>query len=194
MRRDLAVVAFVWVLTACSSNPSEGNPPGNGSGAGGAGGVPVTTMGGNGGGSGGSGGVRQPDGSGGDGTGTGASTDGAFGGDGPGGSIADGSVDMTSMTVPGDDTPPARPLNIAGARMRYSHTFRTKDADPAVSFNDNTEVAVVDTRSAKMVGKLVLPFDGVGTTSGGIGTAGAFCVPRGFHVLGIAAFQKYDIL
>jgi hypothetical protein len=101
---------------------------------------------------------------------------------------------MTSTTVPGEDTPPARPLNITGPRMRYSHTFRTKDADSAVSFNDNTQVAVVDTRSVKMVGKLVLPFDGVGTTAGSIGSAGNFCVPRGFHVLGIAAFQNYDIL
>jgi hypothetical protein len=176
--------------TGCSSDPSVGTMAGSGGSTGGGGGAPMTT----GGTGGGPGGVGQPGGTGGAAIGTGGSNDGTGGAGGSGGSVTDGSVDMTSTTGPGEDTPPARPLNITGTRMRYSHTFRTRDADPAVSFNDNTEIAVVDTRSAKMVGKLVLPFDGVGTTAGGIGSAGNFCVPRGFHVLGIAAFQKYDIL
>jgi hypothetical protein len=193
MRRNPGLLAFgcAWLFTACASNPSDGGATGSGTGGSGSGGASATT----GGTSGGSGGAGQPEGSGGAGIGTGGSNDGTGGGNGSGGSsAADGSVDMTVTTVPGEDTPPARPLNVTGPRMRYSHTFRTKDADPAVSFNDNTQIAVVDTRSAKMVGKLVLPFDGVGTTAGGIGSAGNFCVPRGFHVLGIAAVQKYDIL
>ena len=92
------------------------------------------------------------------------------------------------------DTPPWRPLNVTGAKMRLSHTFRAKDADPAVSFNDNTEVAAVDPRSAKMVGKLVLPFGGLGSTAGTLGNEGPFVLPRGFHVLGIAAYEDYTIL
>ncbi|HEY0714808.1 MAG TPA: hypothetical protein VGF45_19160 [Polyangia bacterium] len=107
---------------------------------------------------------------------------------------SDGVADVTPGPAAGIDTPPPRPLNVTAPRMRYTHRFRTKDADPQVSFNDNTQIAVVDTRSAKMVGKLVLPFDGAGTTAGGLGAAGTFCVSRGFHVLGIAAFQMYDIL
>jgi hypothetical protein len=78
--------------------------------------------------------------------------------------------------------------------MRLSHTFRAKAADPAVSFNDNNEVSLVDPRSTKMVGKLVLPFGGVGTNAGIIGPAGDFLAARGYHVLGIAAFQDYNII
>jgi hypothetical protein len=68
------------------------------------------------------------------------------------------------------------------------------DADPTVSFNDNTQVAVVDNRATTMMGKLVLPFGGAGTTAGTLGASGEFCSRRGFHVLAIAAFQNYDIL
>jgi hypothetical protein len=189
-------VACACLFTACLSSVSDGGR--TDSGTNGAGGSSTTTE-GTGGSSGGSGGAGETNGTDGAAIGTGGSNDVPDGGDASGGAttdgnIAEGSVDMTSTTGPGEDTPPARPLNITGARMRYSHTFRTKDADPLVSFNDNTEIAVVDTRSAKMVGKLVLPFDGVGTTAGSIGSAGTFCVPRGFHVLGIAAFQNYNIL
>jgi hypothetical protein len=83
---------------------------------------------------------------------------------------------------------------ITAAKARHEHTFRAKDADAGVSFNDNSEVAVIDNRAATLMGKLVLPFTGVGTNSGTLEAGGEFCARRGFHVLGIAAFQDYDIL
>lgn len=79
-------------------------------------------------------------------------------------------------------------------KARHEHRFRAKTADAAVSFNDNSEVAVVDNRAAKLMGKLVLPFGGVGTNAGTLEAGGEFCARRGFHVLGVAAFQDYDIL
>jgi hypothetical protein len=77
---------------------------------------------------------------------------------------------------------------------RHQTTFRAKDADSTVSFNNSTEIAVVDNRAPTLLGKLVLPFGGVGTNEGVLGGGGEFCARRGFHVLGIAAFQDYDIL
>jgi hypothetical protein len=44
------------------------------------------------------------------------------------------------------------------------------------------------------MGKLVLPFDGVGQNAGALTGGGEFCARRGFHVLAIAAFQDYDIV
>jgi hypothetical protein len=84
--------------------------------------------------------------------------------------------------------------NVTAAKARHQHSFRAKDADAGVSFNDNTEVAVIDNRAATIVGKLVLPFGGVGTNAGTLEAGGEFCARRGFHVLGIAAFQDYDIV
>jgi len=93
----------------------------------------------------------------------------------------------------GDPLPP-RPLNVTAAKARHEHTFRARDADPGVTFNDNNQVAVFDNRAPTLMGKLVLPFGGVGTNQGTLGGGGEFCARRGFHVLGIAAFQDYDIL
>jgi hypothetical protein len=104
------------------------------------------------------------------------------GGGGSGG--AAGSGDATS----------SRPLNVTAAPARHEHSFRAKDADSSVSFNDNTEIAVLDNRAPKLLGKLVLPFTGVGTNAGTLEGGGEFCARRGFHVLGIAAFQDYDIV
>ncbi|HEY0706713.1 MAG TPA: hypothetical protein VGG33_07950, partial [Polyangia bacterium] len=39
-----------------------------------------------------------------------------------------------------------------------------------------------------------LPFGGVGTNAGIIGPAGEFLSARGYHILGIAAFQDYNII
>ncbi|HYO93550.1 MAG TPA: hypothetical protein VER33_03515, partial [Polyangiaceae bacterium] len=93
----------------------------------------------------------------------------------------------------GDLVPP-RPLNVTAAKARHQHTFTAKAADPGVSFNDNSQIAVVDNRAATLMGKLVLPFGGVGSNQGVLGGAGEFCARRGFHVLGIAAFQDYNIV
>jgi hypothetical protein len=93
----------------------------------------------------------------------------------------------------GGGTSPTGP-NVTAAKARHQHTFRAKDADAGVSFNDNSEVAVIDNRAATLMGKLVLPFTGLGTNSGTLEAGGEFCARRGFHVLGIAAFQDYDIL
>lgn len=95
--------------------------------------------------------------------------------------------------TPSGDTPAPRPLNVTAAATRHTHTFRSKDADSGVTFNDNTEIAIVDNRAAKMMGKLVLPFQGQGIKAGVVGPNGEFCAQRGFHVLAIAAFQDYTI-
>ena len=104
-----------------------------------------------------------------------------------------GGAGAGGVSPSGDPLPP-RPLNVTASKARHQHTFRARDADASVSFNDNTQVAVVDNRAATLVGKLVLPFGGVGTNQGTLGGGGEFCSRRGFHVLGIAAFQDYDIL
>jgi hypothetical protein len=100
-----------------------------------------------------------------------------------------GGVDAVEL-----DPPAGRDLDVVAERRRITHTFRASEADPGVTFNDGTQIAALDPRSIKMVGKLVLPFGGVGSTNGGLGSEGNFLLPRGFHVLGIAAFQDYGIL
>jgi hypothetical protein len=80
------------------------------------------------------------------------------------------------------------------AKGRHQHSFRAKTADASASFNDNTEVAVLDNRAATLMKKLVLPFGGLGMNAGTLEAGGEFCARRGFHVLGIAAFQDYDIV
>jgi hypothetical protein len=92
------------------------------------------------------------------------------------------------------DTPPWRPLGVSAPPARHEHSFEASAADPEVSFNDNTERSVFDNRAPKLVGKLVLPFGGVGSTAGTLGGQGEFCARRGFHVLAIAAYEDFDIL
>jgi len=116
---------------------------------------------------------------------------GATGGGGNGPSA--GSAGMAGALGNGDPVAP-RPLNVSAPKSRHQVTFRAKDADSTVSFNDNSEVAVIDNRATTLLGKLVLQFGGVGTNDGTLGGGGEFCARRGFHVLGIAAFQDYDIL
>ena len=111
-----------------------------------------------------------------------------------GGSGGQGGSGGGDAGVAPGDTPPWRGLNVTAAKMRLTHTFNARDADPAVTFNVTSEVAAVDPRSTKMVGKLVMPFGGLGSTAGTLGNEGPFVLPRGFHVLGIAAFENYNIL
>jgi hypothetical protein len=77
---------------------------------------------------------------------------------------------------------------------RHEHSFKPSEADAEVTFNDETQKSLFDNRAKKLVGKLVLPFGGVGSTAGTFGGHGEFCARRGFHVLAIAAFQDYNIL
>jgi hypothetical protein len=184
--------------TGGASN-SEGGRQSGGSSLGGGGGSAGTT-----------GGTSATNGGNAGGTGGGPATNGG-GGEVTGGRVASGggnagSAGSTAGTAgagtgggagaagaSGDPASP-RPLDVTAEKARHQHTFRAKDADPAVSFNDNTQVAVVDNRAATLMGKLVLPFGGLGTNVGTLDAGGEFCARRGFHVLGIAAFQDYDIL
>lgn len=120
---------------------------------------------------------------------------GSFGGNSSGGSSGAGNTSGSTNAggVPTGDVPAPRPVSVTAAAARHEHTFRSKDADAQVSFNDNTEIAIVDNRAAKLMGKLVLPFQGQGTKAGIVGPNGEFCAQRGFHVLAIAAFQDYTI-
>lgn len=108
---------------------------------------------------------------------------------GSGGASGNGGAAMTGGTGGAPNGP-----NVTAAKARHEHTFRAKDADAGVSFNDNSEIAVIDNRAATLMGKLVLPFGGLGTNAGTLDAGGDFCARRGFHVLGVAAFQDYDIL
>ena len=105
-----------------------------------------------------------------------------------------GAPPRAEPAAPAADTPPWRALNVTAPRMRLTHNFLASAADPAVSFNDNNEVAAVDPRAPRMAGKLVLPFGGLGSKAGTLGNEGAFVLPRGYHVLGVAAYEAYNVL
>jgi hypothetical protein len=195
-KRGLGLIGSAFMtlsLFGCTADSGSATPPGSGgSSATGSGGSSATGSGGSSAtGSGGSG-LGGSDASGGVSGSGGAPATGGSGGSpadgGPGGSDGGPTVD------PNGDTPPSRPLNVTAAKMRLSHTFRASAADPAVSFNDNNEVSAVDPRSPKMVGKLVLPLGGLGSTAGTLGNEGPFVLPRGYHVLGIAVWENYNIL
>jgi hypothetical protein len=91
------------------------------------------------------------------------------------------------------DSIPWRPINVTAPKARHEHSFKPSDADSEVSFNDETQKTIFDNRATKLVGKLVLPFGGVGSTAGTFGGQGEFCAKRGFHVLAIAAYEDFDI-
>lgn len=93
----------------------------------------------------------------------------------------------------GDPVPP-RALNVTATPGRHEHRFRAKAADPAVSYNDNDQIAIFDNRAATLMGKLVLTFGGAGETKGNLTGGGEFAAKRGFHVLAVAAFQAYNIV
>ena len=197
----------IFSLPACESSPPATGPSSGsgGSSGGGSGGLstgtggsgPASGSGGSASGSGGSasGSGGSVSGSGGSASGSGGAPGGSGGGSaGSGGTVVTPDGGPDAGPIDNGDTPPARPLNVTAAKMRLLHNFRAKAADPGVSFNDNDQIATVDPRAAKMMGKLILPFGGLGTNNGITGPAGDFLVRRGYHVLGIAAFQSYDVL
>jgi hypothetical protein len=157
------------------------------SGGAGEGGQPPVGLGGMGAGGGGSGAPSAGASSG------GTQSAGGSGGAGKGGAASAGAGAGGGLGAD-DDPAPSRPLNVTATKGRHEHTFRAKTADSSVSFNDNSEIAVLDNRAPTVLGKLVLPFGGLGTNAGTLEAGGEFCARRGFHVLGIAAFQDYDIL
>lgn len=114
------------------------------------------------------------------------------GGLGPSGGVAAVGDQPTSGAAAADPEPP-RPLSVTAGAARYEHAFLASEADPDVSFNDELQLARVDTRAAKLLGKLVLPFGGTGNRAGHLGAVGEFCIERGFHVLAVAAFADYDV-
>jgi hypothetical protein len=143
----------------------------------------------------GTGGIASSAGVGSGGMGAGGTT--SMSGSGGAGGTAAGSAgkagDGGAGIANGDLLPP-RLLNVTASEARHQHSFRAKAADPEVSFNDNTQIAVLDNRAATLMGKLVLPFAGAGVNTGTLTGAGEFCARRGFHVLAIATFQDYDIV
>ena len=193
---SLACALAALSLVGCAADSGAGAPPAGsggapGTGGAGSGGSGMTT---------GSGGATVT-GSGGD---LGGGSGGSGGAPGSGGMVAGsggaaGNPDAGpagSGGVAGDpgDIPPSKPLSVTAAKMRITHNFRASAADPSVSFNDNGQVAALDPRSVKMVGKLVMPLGGLGATAGTLGAEGPFVLPRGFHVLGIAVYENYNIL
>jgi hypothetical protein len=190
MRSSLAVLAVLTAGTSACSEPAPSAETGRGgaattAGAGGSAGV--------------SGSPAAAAGAGGTAAGAGGTAAGgmagtsAGGGAGAGGSAGGASGGGAGGSVP-SDTPPSRPLDVKATPARHEHTFEASDADPEVSFNDGSQRAILDNRAPKLVGKLVLPFGGAGSTAGYLGGHGEFCARRGFHVLAIAAFQDYNIV
>jgi len=178
---------LVAPLAACggsTSPPATSSGTGGSSSGGGTGGAAAS----------GSGGTSVAGGSGGTSGGAGGMMAGGGGNPGgTGGAVGDGGGGDTSGPSDGDQLPP-RPLNVTAPKMRVTHNFMAKDVDPGVTINNNTEVATVDPSSPKMMGKLILPFGGLGTNSGIVSPAGEFLVKRGFHVLGVAAYQSENVL
>lgn len=193
------IVSLLAPIAAALACGSESSGPGAAA-AGSAGQTTAGTSTAGGGGSGGSaaGGTStagSASGGGGSGAGTaGSAGTSATGGGGNGGSSGANGGGGGSGGQPEGDTAPWRPLAVTADKAKHDHTFDAKDADPEVSFNDGAQRAVVDNRAAKLVGKLVLPFGGSGSTAGTLGGQGNFCIARGFHVLAIAAWEDYNIL
>lgn len=198
--KSASIAAVFAVVTGCSGQDSPANPPATGGApveAGGASGGIATsgqaTLGGAG--VAGTAGTAGTAAAGQAGSSAGSETGGAGGGTASAGS---GSGNLGGENAAGSQsgggTSPVDGPQVTAAKARHEHTFRAKDADAGVSFNDNSEVAVIDNRAPTLMGKLVLPFTGVGTNSGTLEAGGEFCARRGFHVLGIAAFQDYDIV
>jgi hypothetical protein len=185
------------VMLACSGDTGSSAP---GQGAAGSGGQVVAT-----GGSPGSGGnaVGGEDSSGGGGaadTGGAAGSTAGTGGGGAGGSATDdaGQIETGAIDAGDQDTPAPRPLQVTAAKARHEHTFKPSQADPdvnpATTFSDGNEVAIVDPRSKTMMGKLVVTMGGRGSMAGAVGGEGSFCVPRGFHVFAVTYYTDYDII
>lgn len=198
--RALLTTGAVTALVACSSNGADpaktetGAQAGSDAGSGGAMSAAGTSS------VAGTGGSDVPATAGTNAAGASGSATGGSAGDGLGGTAGNSSAGSGGATTTGGtgvdangDTLPTRPLSVTATAGRHEHTFRSKDADSTVTFNDNTQIAVVDNRAAKMMGKLVLPFQGAGVKAGVVGPNGQFCAARGFHVLAIAAFQDYTI-
>ncbi len=96
------------------------------------------------------------------------------------------------------DVPPLHPLNVTATKALHSHSFLPKDADPTVSADTfsgtNKQVAQVDPRAAKMMGKLVVSLGGAGSTGAFTGGFAAFAVKRGFHVFSVAYMADFNIV
>ncbi|HMI88068.1 MAG TPA: hypothetical protein VK550_28485 [Polyangiaceae bacterium] len=147
--------------------------------AGGAGGVGgasggSTTAGGNGGTNGGSSG--------------GTATD-----SGAGGSLDSGAIDARD----GDSSSP-RSIHVTATKELHQHTFKPSQADadvnPATTFSDGNEVAIIDPRAATIMGKLVVTLGGSGSTTGYVGGVGNFVGARGFHVFAVTYYTDYNIV
>lgn len=195
--RDRA--SFLWFASALLStiacgDPSNPAPSGQGGAAAGTPGSAGASAGQSPGGQAGSTASGGGGASAGTGSGGGSAGDPAGGSGGAAGSSPGGGGGAGGTAGGAADSVPWRPLNVTAPKARHEHSFKPSDADSEVSFNDETQRTIFDNRAAKLVGKLVLPFGGLGSTAGTFGGQGEFCAKRGFHVLAIAAYEDFDIL
>lgn len=194
------VVAGVLAQAACASSDGVGGAPQGAAGTSGAGaiggGVSTAGQAGSAGQDAVAGGGSPASAGGGNlgGAGAASSAGSSSGGAGAGGAGASSGGASGNAGTGGTAGAPSSGPQVTASKARHQHSFRAKDADQEASFNDNTEVAVIDNRAATLMGKLVLPFGGLGTNAGTLDAGGEFCARRGFHVLGVAAFQDYDVL
>jgi hypothetical protein len=110
---------------------------------------------------------------------------------------AGGSLDSGAMDARDGDTSP-RSINVTATKQLHQHTFKPSQADPdvnpATTFSDGNEVALIDPRAATIMGKLVVTLGGSGSTAGYVGGVGNFVAARGFHVFAVTYYTEYNIV
>jgi len=131
-----------------------------------------------------------------------AGSAGAGGGNSDGSSVTDSGSGETRESgaadaSDGDATPP-RSIRVTATKALHQHTFKPSQADPevnpAATFSDGNEVALIDPRAPTIVGKLVVTLGGSGSTAGYVGGVGNFVAARGFHVFAVTYYTEYNIV
>ncbi|HMJ55378.1 MAG TPA: hypothetical protein VK540_25055 [Polyangiaceae bacterium] len=182
---------------------TSGGAGGASAGAGGANAGAGGASGGAGGASGGTGGVSGGAGGANDGSVTGGA--GGLAGANAGSSGAAGMTDsgssgpLDSSTIDArDGDSSSRSIRVTATKELHQHTFKPSQADadvnPATTFSDGNEVALIDPRAVTIMGKLVVTLGGSGSTAGYVGGVGNFVAARGFHVFAVTYYTEYNIV
>ena len=108
-----------------------------------------------------------------------------------------GSPDSSAIDARDGDSS-GRSIRVTATKQLHQHTFKPSQADPdvnpATTFSDGNEVALIDPRAVTIMGKLVVTLGGSGSTAGYVGGVGNFVAARGFHVFAVTYFTEYNIV
>jgi hypothetical protein len=111
---------------------------------------------------------------------------------------AGGARDSGATDARDGDSSAPRSIRVTATKELHQHTFKPSQADPdvnpATTFSDGNEVALIDPRAATIMGKLVVTLGGSGSTAGYVGGVGNFVAARGFHVFAVTYFTAYNIV